>query len=129
MTVKNQQRVHRWLRKWQRRFLLDAWKIDVTFSSEFHPLDNGRTVYLTVAPDARYMQYDVIVWMDFWSLSESDQERGLSHELCHGPLASLAEMAARAVKRKLAIANDVDDAEERIAEWVSRCMWKAHGGT
>lgn len=128
MTSRNKQRVYRWLRKWQRRHLLDTWQIDVTFSDTPDPDDDDDYAnHAQIVTDARYTRIYVTVFPQFDGLTEKAQEEWIAHELGHAALAPLSVIAMRAVRRKQAIKRDVEDAEERAVEQHCRALWRAYG--
>lgn len=117
------------MRKWQRRALLHAWRVAVEFCERPHPSNTpNRVYYADTVADSRYPSVTITVYPEAFDLSDADRERWMLHELVHGPASPLGEMAQRAVRRRKAIAQDAEDAEERLVEWVANALWRAYGG-
>jgi len=127
-TAKQRRQIAGWIRKWQRRLLLQSWRVaDPVFSERSCP-DDTLTVFVESVVDPAYTSINMTVYPEFWALPEPEQERWIVHELAHGPVAALGEMAQRAVRRRQAIKQDTDRAEEALVEWIANTAWRAYGG-
>jgi hypothetical protein len=120
----NRTKVHRWLRKWQKKLLMHAWRYEVEFSEKSHRDTTEREiVFASVVADPAYLTVGIVIHPEFWTLSDEDKERRLLHELVHGPVEQLAILAGRAVRRRTAIAADVNTAAESLVEWFTNVLW------
>jgi hypothetical protein len=129
VTATDRRRVERWVRKWQRRILLQHWTLKVDFSDEPHPdTCDDEHIYAAVWPDSSRTNALMRVYPEMWTLPDDEREKWLLHELIHCPANQLGAMASRAVKRKQAVQRDADDTEEQLVQWVTNALWKAYEG-
>lgn len=127
-TAKQRRQIAGWIKKWQRRMLLDSWRVSGPDFAERTRPDESLTVFVESVVDPAYTTIKMTVFPEFWSLTEPEQERWIVHELAHGPVAALGEMAQRAVRRRQAIKQDANRAEESLVEWIANTAWRAYGG-
>lgn len=122
-TKKEQERIKRWTKEWQKKLLLTHWTIELVFSPTSDPENVDDCTTLSCVPDLTYHRLLVTVWQDFWGETEDDQRKILVHELAHCGTAPLGELAARAIRRKQAIRKDVDNAEEQLTQWITNVIF------
>lgn len=121
-TKKEQLKVKRWFKEWQKRLFLTHWTIEFFFSLQSDPTDGEDITLISCYPDITYNRLIVTVWQDFWGEEEAKQLEVCIHELVHCATAHLGDLAARSVRRGKAIKRDVDNAEEQLTQWMTNVI-------
>lgn len=117
-----ERKVNRWIRKWQRLFLLDHWDI---YYSEAEKRDSEPSLLAEINIRTRYMEADLQIFPYFWEAvgdygTDKYREETVAHELAHIIVSPLVQLIERARAGQLVTEANMNDAQEEATESISR---------
>ena len=120
-------KVHRWVRTYQRRLLLDSWTVDCDFAVEPHPDDHGdETTVATAGALDSYSRLVVTVYPTLWDHDEKEQEAAVAHEMAHAITAHTRELLLRRVAKKRVTDDEAMRANEKLTEHIANVVLRAY---
>lgn len=121
-----EQKVHRWIKQWKSRWLLDHWDINVVFEDGKKPDNDG--VWASCSAEVKYTDATIYIWQPFWVDANSDEQRSevICHELAHVHTWELALLVARAQNGLLVTQHELNMADEGLTERVAKALFRAY---
>jgi hypothetical protein len=113
--------VVRYVKKWQKLLLLDAWDVEIVLE-ERNKEDNPSTL-AEINTRGRYLEATMLVYPHLWDETTATYREGtIAHELAHVVVNPLEVIATRMLNGTTVNVEQYQDALERVTEHVTRAM-------
>lgn len=121
-----EQKVTKWVKLWQKRWLLDHWEIVTTFESVNY--SGGDDTVATCSANPRYLKAHIRIWKPFWDedVTEAERSAAICHEIAHIHTWSLAALTTRVMNGLVVTQNELDNADESATEQLAKALFRAY---